>query len=69
MFSKIKSQQGPEVRTFLANWLHEEVVVEGRQNPPNFRARLEAAWSSSSESCSEDLRLRFDDSRDLVFVG
>jgi hypothetical protein len=37
MFSKIKSQQGLEVRTFLANWLHEEVVVEGRWNPPNFR--------------------------------
>jgi hypothetical protein len=37
MFSKIKSQQGPEVRTFLAVWLHEEVVVESRWNPPNSR--------------------------------
>jgi hypothetical protein len=37
MFSKIKSQQGPEVRTFLAGWLHEEVVVESRWNPLNFR--------------------------------
>jgi hypothetical protein len=37
MFSKITSQQGPEVRTFLANYLHEEVVVEGRGNPPKFR--------------------------------
>jgi hypothetical protein len=36
MFSKIKSQQGLEERTFLAGWLHEEVVVEGRWNPPNF---------------------------------
>jgi hypothetical protein len=34
---KIKSQQGPEERTFLANWLHEDVVVESRGNPPNFR--------------------------------
>jgi hypothetical protein len=24
MLSKIKSRQGPEVRTFLADWLHEE---------------------------------------------
>jgi hypothetical protein len=37
MFSKIKSQQGPEERTFLADWLHEDVVVESRGNPPNFR--------------------------------
>jgi hypothetical protein len=36
MFSKIKSQQGPEERTFLAAWLHEE-VVESRGNRPNFR--------------------------------
>jgi hypothetical protein len=37
MFSKIKSQQGPEVRTFLADWLPEEVVVESRWNPLNSR--------------------------------
>jgi hypothetical protein len=37
MFSKIKSQQGPELRTILAGWLHEEVVVESIWNPPNFR--------------------------------
>jgi hypothetical protein len=32
-------------------------------------ARLEAAWSSASKTCSEVLHLRFDDSRDLVFAG
>jgi hypothetical protein len=35
MFLKVKSQQGPEVRTFLAGYLHEEVVIECRWNPPN----------------------------------
>jgi hypothetical protein len=29
----------------------------------------EAAWSSASETCSEVLLLRFDDSRDLVLEG
>jgi hypothetical protein len=33
---KIESQQGPKERTFLAR-LHEEVVIESRGNPPNFR--------------------------------
>jgi hypothetical protein len=37
MFLKIKPQQGPEERTFLAGWLHEEAVVESRGNLPNFR--------------------------------
>jgi hypothetical protein len=32
-------------------------------------ARPEAAWSSASEVRSEVLRLRFDDSRDLVLEG
>jgi hypothetical protein len=32
-------------------------------------ARREAAWSSTSEICSEVLRLRFDDSKDLVLEG
>jgi hypothetical protein len=32
-------------------------------------ARPEAAWSSASEVRSEVLRLRFDDSRDLVLDG
>jgi hypothetical protein len=36
MFSKIKSQQGPEERTFLAGWLHEEVIVKSRWDTPNF---------------------------------
>jgi hypothetical protein len=37
MFSKIKPQQGPEERNFLAGWLHEEVVIESRGNPPKCR--------------------------------
>jgi hypothetical protein len=32
-------------------------------------ARPEAAWSSTFEICSEVLRLRFDDSKDLVLEG
>jgi hypothetical protein len=32
-------------------------------------ARPEAAWSSTSEICLEVLRLRFDDSKDLVLEG
>jgi hypothetical protein len=37
MFTKIESQPGPEERTFLADWLHEEIVVESGGDPPNFR--------------------------------
>jgi hypothetical protein len=36
VFTKIESQQGLKERTFLAG-LREEVVVESRGNPPNFR--------------------------------
>jgi hypothetical protein len=61
MLTKIESQQGPEERTFLAGWLHEEVVVESRGNPPNFRKdnlfdsllRFLAAHLSKAGGCLE----------------
>jgi hypothetical protein len=37
MFTKIESQPGPEERTFLADWLREEIIVESGGDPPNFR--------------------------------
>jgi hypothetical protein len=61
MFTKIESQQGLEERTFLADWLHEEIVVESGGDPSNLKRdnlfdsllRFLAAHLSKAGGCLE----------------
>jgi hypothetical protein len=54
------TRQTPEEETFLTAFFNFLRLIW---------ARSEAAWSSTSETCSEVLRLHFDDSKDLVLEG